>query len=289
MSVDILEPLPLEKWKLLAKTLKNNWPANIQCYYYLRTAEKWKLKEPNIPITVYCPHGDYNSGIFIAISSITIYLVFPFAHEGFEDFLYKTVTETKFIKWDKRIFFPAMQSRLIQTVNSIIEFLKVEKKIKMEWCLELDCYFKSKEECSITEVRLPEDCYLRELDHSHVPLIHALWPHRSREDPELTTRQVSAMINFNGGLGLFSRETGQLLSWAVQSEIGAISLVQTIDRCQRRGYAKIVTNAFAKLLASKNIDSFVFIGKENSISKLMFSSSSWKYYDEIHWIELHSA
>ncbi|XP_043466056.1 uncharacterized protein LOC122500945 [Leptopilina heterotoma] len=212
-------------------------------------------------------------------------LVFIFAHEGFEELLYKAVTETKFIEWNKGCFIPAIQSRLVPTVYSIIEFMKVKRKVEIEWNVPGNCLFKSKEECAVEEVQIPEDCYLKELDESHVHVMHSVWPHRNEENPELTTRQILAMVQFNGGIGLFSKETDQLLSWATQSEIGAISLVQTIDRCKRRGYGKVVTNAFAKVLSSKNIDSFVFIVKGNLPSESMFSSLNWKHVHGTDWIQ----
>ncbi|XP_051172663.1 uncharacterized protein LOC127288980 [Leptopilina boulardi] len=285
MSSDILEPLPLEKWQLLAEKLKKNWPANVQYYYFVHTAKKWKTKEPNIPITIYCLNADYNSGIFVSVSDFTIYSVIAFAHEGFEKLLYKAVTESKFIKWNKGVFLPAIQLRLVPTVYSIIDFLKVKKNLEIEWNVPGNCFFKSKEECAVFEVQVPDDCYLKELDDTHIPLIHSVWPHRNEENPELSTRHVMAMVKFNGGLGLFSKDTNELLSWAVQSELGAISLVQTIDRCKRRGYAKIVTNAIAKELAMKEIDSFLFIVKGNIPSESMFSSLNWKHLHETDWIQ----
>lgn len=133
---------------------------------------------------------------------------------------------------------------------------------------------------------IPDDCYLMELNETHVPLMHSVWPHRDEENPESTTRQVLAMVKYNGGLGLFSKETNDLLSWAVQSETGAISLVQTIERCKRKGYAKLIINAYAKELAIKGMDSFVFIVHKNLVSKSIFKSLNFDLVHESDWIQM---
>ncbi|XP_051172666.1 uncharacterized protein LOC127288983 [Leptopilina boulardi] len=283
---DILQPFPIEKWSLLADTLKIVWPPYAQYYYFIQTAMKWKSKDPNIPISIYCPDGDHNSGIFVAVSSYTLYFIITFAHEGFEELLYKAVTTTNFIDWSKGVFFAAVHSRIIPTVYSIIEFLNQKYGIEIKFHNPGKCFFKSKEKCTNVQLQIPDDCYLKELNETHVSLIHSVWPHRNEENPELTTRQVLSMIKFNGGLGLFSKETKQLLLWAVQSETGAISLVQTIEHCKRKGYGKLITNAFAKQLSFIGIDSFVFIVDENNISKSMFKSLDFELVHENDWIQM---
>ncbi|XP_033220391.1 uncharacterized protein LOC117175004 [Belonocnema kinseyi] len=283
---DILLPLAIEKWPILAETLKKDWPFYAQYYYFVQTAIKWKSKEPVLPQKIYCPGGDHNSGIFVAISCFAVYNVLLFAHEGFETLLHKAVTETKIIQWTEGVCFPAVNSRIIPTVYSIIETLKQTKGIEIEWKLPGNCFFKSREKCAAVEVRVPEGCHLGRIDESHVPLIHSLWPHRNKEHPEQTTKFIMTMVRLNGGCGLFSRENNELLSWASQSELGALSFVQTIEKCKRKGYAKVVVNAFAKELAENGVDSFLYIIKENLVSETMFQSLDWKLNHEEEWIKM---
>ncbi|XP_051172665.1 uncharacterized protein LOC127288981 isoform X2 [Leptopilina boulardi] len=247
-SDDILQPLSAENWKLLAELLKKNWPSNIQCTYYC---------------------------------------LIIFAHEDCEELLYTAVTKTKFINWDEEVSFAAVQSRLIPTAHSIIEYLKANKGIEIKYNELGKCFFRPKEEAAIFQVQLPNNCYLKELDETHVPLIHSVWPLRSTYDEKLTYKYVSIMIKFNKGLGLFSKDTNELLSWAAQSEFGAISFVQTIERCRRRGYAKIIANSLAKILADEGTDSFAFITNENHISEKMFQSWNFRQVQEYNWIGMH--
>ncbi|XP_043466018.1 uncharacterized protein LOC122500920 isoform X1 [Leptopilina heterotoma] len=286
-SDDILQPLILENWHLLAESLKKNWPSNVQYYYFIQTVRKWKLKDASIPITIYCPNSDYKSGIFIALSTVTYYCLVIFAPEEFEDLLFRAVTETKFINWNKDVCFAAVQSRLIPITYYIVEYLKANKGVEIKWNESGKCLFKPKEECIVFEERIPEDCYLKELDETHVPLIHSVWPLRSTFDEKLTYQHVLKMIQFNKGLGLFSKSTNQLLSWASQSEFGAISFVQTVESCRRRGYAKIVANSLANKLAIEGTDSFVFINDQNHNSEIMFKSWNFKHVQGYSWMGMH--
>ncbi|XP_033229597.1 uncharacterized protein LOC117181135 [Belonocnema kinseyi] len=286
MGTDILLPLALEKWPILTETLKKDWPFYAQYYYFVQTAIKWKSKEPVLPQQIYCPGGDPKSGILVAIFSFAENYVLLFAHEGFEGLLHKAVTETKIIQWTKGVYFPAVNSRIIPTVYSIIETLKQTIGIEIEWNSPGNCFFKSKEECAAVQVRVPEGCCLDRVDESHVPLIHSLWPLRDKEHPETTTKIIMTIVRLNGGCGLFSRENNELLSWALQSELGALSIVQTIEKCKRKGYAKVVVNAFAKELAENGVDSFLYIIRENLVSETMFKSLNWKLNHRYYWIKM---
>lgn len=51
MATDILEPLSVEKWQLLAETLKINWPANVQVgrlNIFYKTFQFYSLKTQKI-------------------------------------------------------------------------------------------------------------------------------------------------------------------------------------------------------------------------------------------------
>lgn len=82
-----------------------------------------------------------------------LYFTITFAHEGFEDLLYKAVTETKFIDWTKGVFFAAVHSRLIPTVYSIVEYLKQKKGMEVKFHNLGNCFFKSKEKCANVDIK----------------------------------------------------------------------------------------------------------------------------------------
>ncbi|XP_033228932.1 uncharacterized protein LOC117180543 [Belonocnema kinseyi] len=234
---DILLPLALKKYPLLAETLRKDWPA-------------------------YAEFGYYN--------------VITFAHEGFEQLLHKAVTETNIINWVESVRFPVISSRIISIVYAMVETLKHTKGIEVESTVTGNVFFRPKEEGAALEVRMPEECYLERIDQSHVPLIHSLWPNRNKSNPEISTNQLMTRVRLNGGLGLFSKENNELLSWSLRGEFGENAVTHTIEKVRRKGYAKVVECAFVNELAKQGFDAFGVIVSGNVASEALWKFTNGK-------------
>ena len=128
---------------------------------------------------------------------------------------------------------------------------------------------------------VPDDCYLKILEESHVPLIHSLWPFRDEENPEITLKYLMTVVRLNKGIGLFSKDNNELLSWILHTEMGGLGVLQTVENCKRKGYAKVVINALAKDLAMKGVDPTLFVVQGNIPSEKLFTSLNWKVINPI--------
>ncbi|XP_033231986.1 uncharacterized protein LOC117182970 [Belonocnema kinseyi] len=161
-------------------------------YYFVQTAIKWRSKEPNLQHTIYCPGGEYNSGIFVAVSSFSVYHVITFAREGIEKLLYRAMTETKIIKWTADVRFPAIiKSRIISAVESITETLNHTKG---------------------TEIEVHEGYNLDRIKPSHVPLIHSLWDGRDPKRPYYYQEKIT-----NSSPGLYKKNMVKSV-WFIRSK-----------------------------------------------------------------------
>lgn len=125
------------------------------------------------------------------------------------------------------------------------------------------------------------------MDESHIPQIHALWPHRNLRNPELSTEYLATMARLNRGLGFFLKEKNTLVSWILHTEIGSLGMLQTVDEHKCKGYGKKIVKAMVKeLAAEENLDSTLFIVENNTPSIKIFESLGYSRITKATWFEL---
>ncbi|XP_017759984.1 PREDICTED: uncharacterized protein LOC108550689, partial [Eufriesea mexicana] len=283
-NMDILQPLPFENWSHLQNKTKYNWPIFAYYYYWIENAIKWKKKDPNISIQIYCPHGNYEQGTFIGISNFAIYNVIIFTLDPNKEIINKVLTETNVIDYNQQVNFPAVHESFASNVLSATKNLKHLKNVETKLILSFNFYFKSAEDCVKIENRIPDECYMKTLNKSDVPLIHSVWPHRDLEYPELSLKYLSTLVEFNGGLGLYLKKDDSLVSWAMQNDWHGLGMVQTLEKYRRKSYAKVVINALAKKFGEQGISTVLFIVKGNTASEILFKNLDWRIIAPITWL-----
>ncbi|CAK9799793.1 hypothetical protein ANTQUA_LOCUS2232 [Anthophora quadrimaculata] len=283
-TTDILQPLPFEKWHLLQNKIKYKWPTFAYYYYWIENAIKWKKKDPDISIQIFCPHGNFEQGTFIGIASYALYFVIILTLEPNDEIIKKVLTETEVIEWSQLVHFATVHGSIVPNVLSAIENLKSLQNVETDLILPFNFYFKSAEECADTKIWVPDECYIKPLNKSDVPLIHSIWPHRDPKYPELSTKYLSTMIELNGGVGLYLKENNSLISWAIQNDWHGLGIVQTVEKYKRKGYAKTVVNVLSKKLGKQGISVTLFIVKGNTASETMFKNLGWTVISPFTWI-----
>ncbi|XP_076655783.1 uncharacterized protein LOC143360636 [Halictus rubicundus] len=286
LAADILQPLPFKKWRLLQSKTKHNWPTFAYHYYWIENAIRWKEKEPNLLIDIYCPNGDLETGTFIGISRFTLSIVVSFTLEPNGTLLYKVLTETNVINWKETVYLAAVHEVFMPIVYSAVKYLKNAINLETKFTTPGNYYFQTAKECAELEVCVPEECYLKTLDKLDVHLVHSEWPHKSLEHPEETTRFLSSLIEMNSGIGLYLKEDNSLVSWVLHNDWHGLGMVQTLEQHKRKGYAKTVSSALAKSLGMQDISVTLFIVEGNSSSKKMFENLGWERIASIVWIEV---
>ncbi|XP_046621398.1 uncharacterized protein LOC124305734 isoform X1 [Neodiprion virginianus] len=277
LSSDILQPVPLEEWPSLQSLLKSNWPTYSMYYYWIQNATKWRKLNPDFPLEIYSPNGKYNEdATFVGISSYAMSSVVIFTKELSGKRLYEALVKTKRFNYSKAVTFSGVHEYIQPILFSALATLRTNEGIEIE--LEVPGCFriKSAEDCANVEIKVPEECYLADLDTSHLPLMNAVWPHRDKENPENSIKFLEPMVTLNKSVGLFLKEGDILVSWALHSDWHGLGTVQTLDRYRRRGYAKVVINALAKQLGNQGISPILSVVTGNSPSENMFTSLNWK-------------
>ncbi|XP_046745190.1 uncharacterized protein LOC124410677 [Diprion similis] len=287
LSSDILQPIPLEEWPLLQSLLKSDWPTYAMWYYWIQNAIKWRKLNPDLPLEIYAANGKYNEdATFVGIISYAMSSVVIFTKELSGKGLYEALVKTKRFDYNKGITFSGVHEYIQPVLFSVLDTLRTNEGIEI--ILEVPGSFriKSAEDCANVEIKVPEECYLAELDTSHLPLINSVWPHRDKENPENSIQFLKPMVMVNKSIGLFLKEGDILVSWAMHSEWHGLGTVQTLDSYKRRGYAKVVINALAKQLGKQGISPVLNVVTGNSPSENMFTSLNWKPVNSTTWVSI---
>ncbi|KAJ8679175.1 hypothetical protein QAD02_014962 [Eretmocerus hayati] len=281
--------LPIEDWPLLRDSLKRDWPIYAYYYNWAINAIKWRKKDPKSAWSIYCPGGRYDAGAFIATASNGEYTVIVFAFEESKDMLQKIITDSDVIDWSREITFAVVHQTFADVLERAIENMKFIKKISFATMKKTTTinYFQSKDECLQFEFQVPDDCYLRPLDVSHIPLVNSLWPHQNRKNPELSQKYLETFVKLNTSAGLFRKEDDALVSWILHDDIGSLGTLQTVEAHKQKGYGKIVAKALAKNLAEREgLDSTLFIVQSNVASQKLFNSLGYRPLKKVCWITL---
>lgn len=114
---------------------------------------------------------------------------------------------------------------------------------------------------------------MKRIDETYVSQIHSVWPNRDIKNPENSLKFLTTIAKLNGGYGLFLKKDNTLVSWILQSHLGGLGMLQTLDEHKGKGYAKIISQALIKYLAEKeNLDVTAFIFRHNKSSQPLAES-----------------
>ncbi|XP_058788898.1 uncharacterized protein LOC131662917 [Phymastichus coffea] len=283
--MDVLQSLPVDKWSSLLDLLKRDWPAYAYYHNHVNNSIKWKAKEPSVKIDFYCPHGTTDAGVFISIAGGARISLVVFAFDESKDILQEVLRKTRRINWSESLIFACVHEGILGVLKNFLETAGRSKGCVSYKSLDNYCYFLSKEHCSKIKVKVPEECELKRIDETFVPLIHSLWPHRDTRHPEKTLGFLTEIARLNGGYGLFSKQDHSLLAWIFQCSIGGLGILQTLDEHKRKGYGKCVAQAQAKYLAeTEGLDVTLFVIQSNLPSQSLFESMGFKRVAAPAWV-----
>lgn len=114
--------------------------------------------------------------------------------------------------------------------------------------------------------RCPEEVEIKRLQTSHSNLVSSLWPKKFDNFNEY----IESIIHQNHCFGVFSYLNGELVSWALQLEMGNIGIVQTLEQHQKKGYASLAVKRLAQEIAEEDEDPTVFLEISNEQNQFFF-------------------
>lgn len=123
--------------------------------------------------------------------------------------------------------------------------------------------------------------YIGKLTEKDVNTINDAWPHKYPG----SDHYLKIIITMNGGLGIFSKKDGSLCCWILKNHLLGLGILQTVDEHKNKGYAKLVTKALTKNMASENIDVHACILRNNTISQNMFKNLGFVNVDGVMFVK----
>lgn len=112
----------------------------------------------------------------------------------------------------------------------------------------------------------PDDVIIKSLTYMDAKLINSVYPLRDETTADLFDR----LIKYNPNLGVFDKDTGQLLAWCVQFQSGELSALQVKSADQKRqGLATLVLIEMIRTVAENGFEPFGIISTRNKPPLMM--------------------
>jgi len=166
---------------------------------------------------------------------------------------------------------------------SILKQVVKEKQYSVSWEVPGIGMWLPKESALNFTYSIPDDIYVAPITEEHAEIVNEEWPHKS----EGSVHFVRSMLMLNGGLGLFDKNTNQLLSWLLKNDQLIPGFLQTIGSAKRRGLGSLITQIFCKQYAEEeNLDLLVFIVHDNMASQGLFRKLGFKQLNKISWLRV---
>ncbi|XP_070576046.1 glycine N-acyltransferase-like protein 3 isoform X3 [Ptychodera flava] len=150
--------------------------------------------------------------------------------------LRSVLSSTKVLQWQKTISFKGIESSFLPVLDEIKpkgSVLKEEIRADVHICENGEKLHKG---------LLPDGYRISPLKKSDIDSVMKVWKFGSGRLRERFLLQVATHFS----AGIYSEETGNLVSWAIQMYFGAIGSVNTLELHRHRGLAKSVISFVAQ-------------------------------------------
>lgn len=268
---DILKELLPEYVDQFCETLKADWPLSIHAYYFIKTMSEWKIKKPSLKCQLLCVNPDDNLGTFVGIleseSANTLIVLYTMEEDNKQ--LEQALVETSKIRWDDGPIFEAI---LDKHSTSIERAIRKKGKTPELYC-DSTLYYMSHDRASNIVTNVPAHVTIGELNPNDIDYMYSVWAHNDI----YSKQELLDAVNFNRGVGVYSKCDGRLLSWVVHTHYGGLGNLQTRKGEEGKGYAKLITQYLAKELSKVGFHIHCTIKKDNEVSRGMFTSAGFEF------------
>lgn len=110
--------------------------------------------------------------------------------------------------------------------------------------------------------------FIGQLKTDHIDFIYSLWTH-SDVYPKSDLKDT---VRLNFGLGVFSRQNGDLLAWAMCGSYGGLSTLMVQPNNRGRGFGKLIVLAVTKEMGEAGISPHALINDRNLVSLSLFKN-----------------
>lgn len=269
------QELNLADWSLVPKILKileSDFPHSLPACGYLKFYASCYTAVDAILLT---PGGKVDKfGTFLVYSHEHNYGTFYSLNPDLKEM--KSLLKSKTVPWDKTPIWGPIHEKL----QPALEELYDEKKLKLLFPTFVgNAYLIEVDQAQKITYTCPPEVYLGPLKGEQGEFIDSFWPHRGGNSVEVTT----FMIEKNGGIGLYLKESNDLIAWClIWAHLGPGQLCVT-DQHKRKGYGSLVVKAITKSLADKGVQPLLYIKNDNIASQELFKRIGYEKFFGVRW------
>lgn len=283
-----LRPASEEEIRQLIKIYEASLPESVQFMLILQNILRLntiicgsdvEVASHRLRKTIYVPNiQNFNRfATFVAISCEDDLYIMAHSLQNPPLELCDALQNTHLVKWHLKPAFVIGGEKLIHD--------KIHQKAK-ELNLTIDTsdyvnYWIPRENAANLKFVVPSEVQLKPLEKEHGKLLNEWWPYRYK----MSLWYIESAIKHNGGLGLFDKSSGELVSCVFKNDLDGIAHLYTVPYRNNRGYGSTLAKAMARLIAvdhQQHVQTFISANNVKSIR--LFEKLGFAAVNEIHWL-----
>lgn len=142
----------------------------------------------------------------------------------------------------------------------------------------MDLFSISRQAALNTELRTPDDVYVKSLETRHAATVYDFWNFRFVTTVEAF---VDSVIEAPSA-GVFVKETNEPVSWMISRTPNGMSSLHTLEEFRQRGYASFVSQYLAKRMAQAGYLPYATIDPSNEASKKCFRNAGFSFTTPVY-------
>ncbi|XP_055537532.1 uncharacterized protein LOC129725559 [Wyeomyia smithii] len=288
---DILRPLSREELCALRELYCKHYTVDLHFYFFIKNALRWQEQLTELSesekmklcvrafIEFYTPKAvnPLETGTFVAVTKNEDPNVYFHSLTEEPAQLEKYLCETKRIDWTASPVFSCVSDQFADTLANVL------RKFNCKYDLLSDCsYYKLSHELAVQcQFQIPEDLVMKPLEPRCASVMNERWPHRYPN----SQKYIEMLIKFNGGYGLFNKESNDLVGWVLKNEFAGIGHLQVMPEYRQRGLGEVLTKAISKRIALEDKgDVNGFIVDENLGSIRLLKKIGYQKVAGSNWV-----
>ncbi|XP_058818038.1 glycine-N-acyltransferase-like protein 3 [Topomyia yanbarensis] len=274
-----LVEIPSENWPELRNLYRNNWPEHVYAYGIVNNYIRWKSSDhsDHLGVKILSLNGRWReNGTFLLFDDFEIYF-----YSLDVQTVYQSLTEALcLVPWESysEVSMDFMEQHRIALDKAISM-----RKLNVVQDSITNFYYISKENANTLLVERPVELRFDRISVEYLDYIYNQWALKESISQSSGYNLLKRLILLNDSVGLFD-EAGNLVSWCLRDQSGALSDLQTSEPYFRKGYGRAVVSELARRLSQLGDDSYALVFSSNYKSCRLFEVAGFRKMCHAHWV-----
>ncbi|KAL0271559.1 UNVERIFIED_CONTAM: hypothetical protein PYX00_008616 [Menopon gallinae] len=169
-----------------------------------------------------------------------------------------------------------------QSFFPVIEDIGTQYRLCTHDRCDSTTYFMERERIKRIPTRCPHEVYIGMLREEHADIINEVWPHRY----DGSVNFIRHFIRRNGGIGVFLKDTNEMVAWAIHTHYNGPGQLQTKITHRRKGYGELALIESSKFVADKGLHVLAYVVDGNVPSHTLFNKLGFSPVRRASWFRV---